>query len=153
MRQIIYYLGIILLLTSCQPEIPDQYLNKSGRTISERISAPNGYTGVEENENSYEKLLQNIELKPHGSKILDFKGNPISNQYRHNGILDFEVGTKDCNSIYLLAKGYTLAQSIHILTNPFDSKLSPWYRITTSAKSTKTARYLFSKTNIRTYGE
>lgn len=58
-------------------------------------------------------------------------------------------GKKDI--VYLLAEGYTPAQSIHVLTNPYNGKINPWYELDVSKPSTTTARYLFKKTNIRTY--
>ncbi|MCO4292256.1 DUF4846 domain-containing protein [Solitalea sp. MAHUQ-68] len=53
--------------------------------------------------------------------------------------------------VYLLAEGYTPAQSIHIITNPFDSQLDPWYKLSTTKNPTITARYIFKETNIRRF--
>jgi hypothetical protein len=53
--------------------------------------------------------------------------------------------------VYLLAEGYTPAQSIHIITNPYAGDISPWYRLSVNDPSTTTARYTFEKTNIRSF--
>lgn len=53
--------------------------------------------------------------------------------------------------VYLLAQGYTPAQSIHVITNPFEGGLNPWYRLSVSQSSVSTARYTFGQTNIRSY--
>lgn len=53
--------------------------------------------------------------------------------------------------IYLLGQGYTPAQSIHIITNPYNKSINPWYKLDISQKSTITARYTFENTNIRSF--
>ena len=53
--------------------------------------------------------------------------------------------------LYLLAEGFTPAQSIHVLKNPFDPKISPWYELDVNSAQTKTARYLFKPTNFRRF--
>ena len=53
-------------------------------------------------------------------------------------------------SVYLLAEGYTPAQSIHIITNAGDDK-NPWYKLSTKNNETVTARYTFRPTNIRQF--
>ena len=53
--------------------------------------------------------------------------------------------------LYLLAEGFTPAQSIHVLKNPFDPKISPWYELDVNSEQTKTARYLFKPTNFRSF--
>lgn len=53
--------------------------------------------------------------------------------------------------LYLLAEGFTPAQSIHVLKNPFDPKISPWYQLDVNSEQTKTARYLFKPTNLRSF--
>lgn len=58
---------------------------------------------------------------------------------------------KNGKKLFLLGEGFTPAQSIHILSNPFDSKITPWYELDTHAAETKTARYFFKPTNFRSF--
>lgn len=53
--------------------------------------------------------------------------------------------------IFLLAQGYTPAQSIHVITNPYNGEINPWYKLDVLKSPTITARYAFVKTNIRTF--
>lgn len=53
--------------------------------------------------------------------------------------------------LFLLAEGFTPAQSIHLLKNPFDAKISPWYELDVNAAETKTARYYFAPSNFRSF--
>jgi hypothetical protein len=53
--------------------------------------------------------------------------------------------------VFLLAEGYTPAQSIHVIKNTNNPDLSPWYKLEINAPSTSTARYTFSPTNIRSF--
>lgn len=66
----------------------------------------------------------------------------------------FIIGTAKNSAdekVYLLAEGYTPAQSIHIIKNPYDENLSPWYNLSTSDSSISTARYNFGEANIRAF--
>lgn len=58
---------------------------------------------------------------------------------------------KEGKKLFLLAEGFTPAQSIHVLKNPFDPKISPWYELDVNSEQTKTARYLFKPTNLRSF--
>jgi hypothetical protein len=58
---------------------------------------------------------------------------------------------KHNNKVYLLAESYMPAQSIHVLTNPFESGISPWYHLDLNSGSIETARYTFSTTNIKRF--
>ena len=58
---------------------------------------------------------------------------------------------KHNNKIYLLAESYMPAQSIHVLTNPFESGINPWYHLDLNSGSIETARYTFSIANIRRF--
>lgn len=53
--------------------------------------------------------------------------------------------------IFLLAEGYTPAQSIHVITNPYNGKINPWYKLDLTKNPTITARYAFIETNIRKF--
>lgn len=57
---------------------------------------------------------------------------------------------QDGKSVYLLAEGYTPAQSIHVINNPGNEALSPWYKLDVNQAETHTARYSFY-TNIRSF--
>lgn len=53
--------------------------------------------------------------------------------------------------LFLLSEGFTPAQSIHLLKNPFDDKISPWYDLDVNSEETKTARYFFKPSNFRSF--
>ena len=63
------------------------------------------------------------------------------------GVSENQKGEK----LFLLAEGFTPAQSIHVLKNPFDPKISPWYELDVNAPETKTARYFFKPSNFRSF--
>ena len=50
--------------------------------------------------------------------------------------------------IYLLAQSYMPAQDIHVLINPVDEKLSPWYRVTDNERIF-TPEYIFKLTELK----
>lgn len=58
---------------------------------------------------------------------------------------------KNGKKLFLLAEGFTPAQSIHLLKNPFNKEISPWYDLDVNAAETKTARYLFNPTDFRSF--
>ncbi|WP_419869915.1 DUF4846 domain-containing protein [Chryseobacterium sp. CT-SW4] len=58
---------------------------------------------------------------------------------------------KEGKKLFLLGEGFTPAQSIHLLSNPFDKNISPWYELNVNSSETKTARYFFKPTNFRSF--
>ncbi|PQA95588.1 hypothetical protein B0A69_04205 [Chryseobacterium shigense] len=58
---------------------------------------------------------------------------------------------KEGEKLFLLSQGFTPAQSIHMLSNPFDKNISSWYRLDVNSSETKTARYFFKPTNFRSF--
>ena len=64
-----------------------------------------------------------------------------------SGVAKNKAGKK----LYLLSEGYTPAQSIHLLKNPFDPKISPWYELEVNSRFARTARYLFEPGNFRSF--
>lgn len=63
------------------------------------------------------------------------------------GVSENKKGEK----LFLLAEGFTPAQSIHLLKNPFNPKISPWYELDVDSREIKTARYYFSPSNFRRF--
>ncbi len=264
----------LIILLSCKSDQPVVNIVNSGQTVSERISPPSGYKWVNEEINSFGAYLQQLELETAGSKIVDYKNQPISNQQEHVAILSIDIGNKDLQQcadavirlraeylwaqkrydeiafhftsgdlctwndykmgirpvvsgnkvtfkksaakddsyssfrkyldlifmyagtislnketvrvtsnsqikagdilvtpgspghaliivgcavhsngdrVYLLAQGYTPAQSIHIITNPYNNAINPWYDLNVNKSPTVTARYTFKETNIRRF--
>lgn len=58
---------------------------------------------------------------------------------------------KEGKRLFLLGEGFTPAQSVHLLSNPFNKNISPWYDLDIHAQETKTARYIFKPTNLRSF--
>ena len=269
---VFYFLNMVLI--GCSNVNPPVKTNPLGNTIRDRIPAPEGYTWINEEIESFGEFLQGTELKADGSPILDFQYEPIGNQNEHVAVLNYDVGNSDLqqcadavirlraeylfqqkrfdeiqfhftsgdlfrwndykngfrakvspsnqvvfertaatdssyqnfrkylnavymyagtislnketsrvrnnnqiksgdiivtpgspghavmivgraknkagNIVYLIAEGYTPAQSIHIITNPF-AGTNPWYSLDVNKHPTITARYVFSQTNIRTF--
>ena len=58
---------------------------------------------------------------------------------------------KNGEKLFLLSEGFTPAQSIHLLKNPFDKEISPWYDLDVNSAETKTARYYFQPSNFRRF--
>lgn len=54
-------------------------------------------------------------------------------------------------TLFLLAESYMPAQDVHILINPSNPILSPWYELDVNAKETKTAKYTFKPTVIKRF--
>ena len=63
------------------------------------------------------------------------------------GVSENQKGEK----LFLLAEGFTPAQSIHVLKNPFNPEISPWYELDVNSAETKTARYFFEPSNFRSF--
>lgn len=51
-------------------------------------------------------------------------------------IIDVAVNEANGQKIFMLAQGYMPAQDIHIICNPFDKELSPWYSMSDGAFET-----------------
>lgn len=97
--------------------------------------------------------LSNYETKP-VTKTENLKTGDILITPGSPGHVVFISGAaknKDGKKIFLLGEGFTPAQSIHILSNPFNTNVSPWYELDTNSEETKTARYYFKPTNFRSF--
>lgn len=89
-------------------------------------------------------ITKNEDLKT--GDILNTPGSP-GHVVFIAGVCENEKGDR----LYLLGEGFTPAQSIHILKNPWRPSQSPWYSLEVNESETKTARYLFKPTNFRRF--
>jgi hypothetical protein len=58
------------------------------------------------------------------------------------------AANKDGNKIFLLAQSYMPAQDIHVLNNPADKNLSPWYKVN-DEKIIETPEYTFTRDELK----
>lgn len=102
------------------------------------------YAGTISLNKETQPVLKTSDLKT--GDILITPGSP--------GHLVFIAGVcqnKEGKKLFLLGEGFTPAQSIHLLSNPFQKNISPWYDLEVDAPETKTARYFFKPTNFRSF--
>ena len=58
---------------------------------------------------------------------------------------------KNGERLFLLAEGFTPAQSISVMKNPYNSSISPWYQLKAEQPEIKTSRYIFSPVVFKRY--
>ncbi|MBB4806402.1 hypothetical protein HNP38_001674 [Chryseobacterium defluvii] len=95
----------------------------------------------------------NKETKP-VTKNTDLKTGDILITPGSPGHVVFIAGVckdKEGKRLFLLGEGFTPAQSIHIISNPFEPGITPWYSLDVGDIETKTARYIFQPTNFRRF--
>lgn len=66
-------------------------------------------------------------------------------------VVDMAYDKKTGKKLYLLAQSYIPAQDIHILKNPMDPSLSPWYDAGSAGETITTPEWLFRKTDLRRF--
>ncbi|WP_045500864.1 DUF4846 domain-containing protein [Chryseobacterium sp. StRB126] len=89
-------------------------------------------------------VLKNSDLKT--GDILITPGSP-----GHVVFISGVCKSKEGKKLFLLSEGFTPAQSIHLLSNPFQKNISPWYDLDVDSSEAKTARYIFKPTNFRRF--
>jgi hypothetical protein len=65
-------------------------------------------------------------------------------------VVDMAIDPDTKNRIFLLAQSYMPAQQIHILKNPSDSNLSPWYR-SDFGNTLITPEWIFTKKDLKRF--
>ncbi|EON79431.1 hypothetical protein ADIS_0121 [Lunatimonas lonarensis] len=88
-------LTLSLLFTACNGTDASNLLNTEGSTVAERVLVPRGFARESTTSGSWQYYLQHLRLLPHGSKVVDFQGRPISDQRNHVAVMDIDVGSKD----------------------------------------------------------
>ena len=63
-------------------------------------------------------------------------------------VVDVAYNKQTQEKIFLLAEGFMPAQSVHIVTNPYNEKFSPWYKANLNL-TLITPGYTFASTNLK----
>lgn len=75
------------------------YINEEGTTVKKRILLPNKYKRTTYTSNSFSDYVQNYNLKPFGTQVINYDGNPYLYQEGHVGVLELPVpsnGLQQC---------------------------------------------------------
>jgi hypothetical protein len=75
------------------------YVNKEGTTVKQRILLPSNYKRTTYSSTSFSNYIQNYNLKPFGTQVINYDGNPYLYQEGHVGILELPVpsnGLQQC---------------------------------------------------------
>ncbi len=142
----------------------DDYKNGHRLVVKGNTVSPAVISVADESANSFQNYLKNI-FTYAGTISINRETTPVTKTENLQtgdilitagspGHVVFITGTARNpagEKLFLLAQGFMPAQSIHILTNPFEREISPWYRLDADAAEINTARYLFKPVNFRRY--
>ncbi len=153
---------LIILIVCCHnnhpnnkainPEIvPYDIINPEGKTILERINVPEGYERIPLDEKSFGHYLRNLPLKPDGTDVFLYNGEPKANKV-HAAVIDMEIGSLDlqqcADAVIRLRSEYLFARKLYGLihfnfTNGFRADYAKWalgYRIDVKGDQVKWIR-------------
>ncbi|MBN1634260.1 MAG: DUF4846 domain-containing protein [Ignavibacteria bacterium] len=129
------YSGIVKDTTNSKQE--NKFINAQGSTVEKRFITPPDYERVNVIDNSYEKYLRQLPLKPHGSSVLFYNGKIKENKNIYDAVVDLKIGDKDlhqcADAIMRLRAEYLYGTSnydkIHFkFTNGFRMDYSEWMK-------------------------
>lgn len=143
MKRIIGIFFLLILFTGCTSTNTVKevsLLNVQGSTITERFEVPESFTRLEVKEGSFGEYLRNLTLKPHGSKVYYYNGEPKPHNI-YEAVIDMDIGKKNlqqcADAVIRLRAEYLYKHKkygeIHInFTNGFKADFGKWikgYRI------------------------
>jgi hypothetical protein len=120
-------------------------INPLGRTIEDRINPPEGFERIK-------VVSLSKEMKP--VMIEDMEIGDVFIQGGSPGhcviVVDMAMHAQTGEKLFLLAQSYMPAQDIHILKNPQDPQISPWYSIK-FGDTLITPEWTFKRTDLKRF--
>jgi hypothetical protein len=121
------------------------------------------WPGQQGSREKFENYLQNVfgwcgsaSLEKQLKRVQNFSSLSVGDVFIKGGfpghamlVADVAINEKG-NKVYLLMQSYMPAQSIHIVVNPMNDKMSPWYEVNNN-ENIITPEYSFKKLNLRTW--
>lgn len=115
----------------------NKFIIQEGSIVETRFITPPDYERVNVSDNSFEKYLRQLPLKPHNSKVLYYNGKIKENNDIYDAVVDLKIGDKDLHQCadaimrlraeYLYEMG--LYDKIHFnFTNGFRVDYSEWMK-------------------------
>lgn len=106
-KVISYFLLLFLIISSCDLSSSEQseadgikleLINESGTTVQTRFNPPEGYVREKTSTNSFANYLQNLPLKPVGSKVKYYDGQ-LKLKDVYAAVVDMEIQIKIYNNV------------------------------------------------------
>ena len=91
--------GSVIKNTAITYVVKPSYINEAGATVSERIKLPESFVRSVYPAGSFQKYLQDYQLKEFGSKVINYDGSEYGYQKGHVGVLEIPVpsnGLQQC---------------------------------------------------------
>jgi hypothetical protein len=76
-------------------EVKQSFIDSAATTIEKRFLAPDGYKTVESNSNSFAAYLQTLPLKPMGTTVKYYTGDPKINREVYCSVVDQDIDPVD----------------------------------------------------------
>jgi hypothetical protein len=76
-------------------EVRQSFIDSAATTIEKRFLAPDGYKTVESNSNSFAAYLQTLPLKPMGTTVKYYTGDPKINREVYCSVIDQDIDPVD----------------------------------------------------------
>lgn len=137
-------------------------INPEGKTLVERIKVPKEFERIQTQTNSFGYYLQNLPLKPHGSKVKYYDGRTKHNDV-YDAVVDMDIGDKNlqqcADAVIRLYAEYLYEQKryddIHFnFTNGFRADYSKWiqgYRISVNNNDVKWVKQTGNSSDYNTF--
>ncbi|HHV08771.1 MAG TPA: DUF4846 domain-containing protein [Clostridiales bacterium] len=121
-------------VTEAAKIVSEPLIKADGRTVAERFGVPKGFTRLEPEEESFAYYLQNLPLKPEGTKVRYYDGRKKTRDV-YLAVVDFSLGERDLQQCadgvirlraeYLYSKGRY--DEIHFnFVSGFNAEFSKW---------------------------
>lgn len=115
----------------------NKFINAEGSIVEKRFITPPDYERINATENSFEKYLRELPLKPHNSKVLFYNGKIKENNDIYDAVVDLKIGDKDlhqcADAIMRLRAEYLYDMGLYDkiyfnFTNGFRADYSEWIK-------------------------
>lgn len=141
-------------------EIPvESLVITEGQTISERFGVSQGFTRLEPEEESFASYLQNLPLKPDGTKVRYYDGREKSRDV-YLAVVDFSLGERDlqqcADAVIRLRAEYLYAKErfdeIHFnFVSGFHAEFSKWAEGNGISVNGNTVSWITNSNNNRSF--
>jgi hypothetical protein len=86
---------LLLLCLACTSQTTSSWINPKGQTVETRFLLPQEFERLKTAENSFERYLQTLPLKPNGNSVFYYNGEEKANANVYCAVIDMEIGKRD----------------------------------------------------------